>query len=382
MAEDRYVFETEWYDPQAELQRKYLLTFYLKDNTIEMYDVKNHRMFLKRTCYPSVELSDLFIGARVTIFSRQLKLVQYGDVFTRKCLETRRSRTLALVKPDGYQKMGRILQAAIDAGLIVSRVKMVRLAPQDTADFCGAIPTYAQDSGVFDRAVQFMSSDVVVAIELVGQDAVATWKRIIGPDDPAQAKAQSPQSLHASCGGEDVVQNAVHGSDSNEMARLELEFFFDRKWQPTALVNHCSCAVIRPHAMRQAGHIIDDILKAGFEVSAMELFQLNKQMAQEFLEVYKTALPEYSSLVEQMCSGPCLAMEIRQENAVQTFRDLVGPHDPDIARALRPNTLRAKYGIDRVKNAVHCTDLPEDGALEVEFFFSILQQQQQQQQGS
>jgi len=45
--------------------------------------------------------------------------------------------------------------------------------------------------------------------------------------------------------------------------------------------------------------------------------------------------------------------------------------DPEIAKNLRPNTIRAKYGKDRVENAIHCTDLPEDGILESEYFFSI-----------
>lgn len=46
--------------------------------------------------------------------------------------------------------------------------------------------------------------------------------------------------------------------------------------------------------------------------------------------------------------------------------------DPEIAKNLRPNTIRARFGIDRVRNAIHCTDLPEDGALEIEYFFSIM----------
>jgi len=46
--EDRFVFESEWFDAQADLIRKYLLTFYPVDGTIEMYDLKNRRMFLKR----------------------------------------------------------------------------------------------------------------------------------------------------------------------------------------------------------------------------------------------------------------------------------------------------------------------------------------------
>lgn len=50
---------------------------------------------------------------------------------------------------------------------------------------------------------------------------------------------------------------------------------------------------------------------------------------------------------------------------MSSLRGLCGPHDPEIAKTIRPNTIRAKFGIDRVKNAVHCTDLPEDGVLEV-----------------
>lgn len=47
-------------------------------------------------------------------------------------------------------------------------------------------------------------------------------------------------------------------------------------------------------------------------------------------------------------------------------------HFQEIARLLRPNTLRAKYGIDRIRNAVHCTDLPGDGIIEVKYVIPIL----------
>mgnify|MGYP000179682499 FL=1 len=50
--EDRFVFVTEWYDAQAALRREFLLEFYLSDQTIDLYDTKNKRMFLKRTKYP------------------------------------------------------------------------------------------------------------------------------------------------------------------------------------------------------------------------------------------------------------------------------------------------------------------------------------------
>ena len=79
-------------------------------------------------------------------------------------------------------------------------------------------------------------------------------------------------------------------------------------------------------------------------------------------------------MVNELSSGPCIAMEIRKdvEEVVPEFRKLVGPADPSIAKVLRPNTLRAKFGIDKVKNGIHCTDLPEDGVLEAEYFFRLL----------
>jgi nucleoside-diphosphate kinase len=58
---------------------------------------------------------------------------------------------------------------------------------------------------------------------------------------------------------------------------------------------------------------------------------------------------------------------------VETFRQLCGPADPEVAAALRPGSLRARFGADKSRNAVHCTDLEEDGALEANYFFQILQ---------
>ena len=141
------------------------------------------------------------------------------------------------------------------------------------------------------------------------------------------------------------------------------------------MFNNCSCCIIKPHAVASgdAGKIIDIILEEGFEISAMEMFTLDKPTAEEFFEIYKGVLPEFVAIIEHMITGPCIVMEIRQENAVRSFRELAGPMDPEIAKNLRPRTIRAKFGISRVQNAIHCTDLTEDGTLESEYFFSIMQ---------
>lgn len=79
----------------------------------------------------------------------------------------------------------------------------------------------------------------------------------------------------------------------------------------------------------------------------------------------------------QLSSGPCIAMEILgksdNSNAYLELRSLCGPMDPEIAQQIRPQTLRAKFGTNKILNAVHCTDLEEDTQLEVEYFFRIIE---------
>ena len=80
----------------------------------------------------------------------------------------------------------------------------------------------------------------------------------------------------------------------------------------------------------------------------MELFTLDKPTAEEFFELYKGVFAEFIPLTEHMTLGPCIVLEVRQENVVQSFRNLCGPHDPEIAKCLRPNTIRGRFGLDRV----------------------------------
>lgn len=77
-----------------------------------------------------------------------------------------------------------------------------------------------------------------------------------------------------------------------------------------------------------AGKVISSILEAGFEISMLEMFNMEKANAEEFYEVYKGVVQEYGSMVAELTSGPCLAMEIRAQNAPQAFREMVGPSDP------------------------------------------------------
>ena len=113
-------------------------------------------------------------------------------------------------------------------------------------------------------------------------------------------------------------------------------------------------------------------------VTAMESFHLDRASAIDFLEVYDGVLPHYRDAVDHLVSGLCVAIRLEGKNThnvVSDFRANAGPWDVDMAKKLRPHTIRAKFGIDRICNAVHCTDLPEDGSSECDFFFNILTNQ-------
>ena len=77
-----------------------------------------------------------------------------------------------------------------------------------------------------------------------------------------------------------------------------------------------------------AGKIISAIMDAGFEVSGLQMFNMEKANAEEFYEVYKGVVQEYNSMVLELTSGPCIALEVRAQNAPVAFREMTGPADP------------------------------------------------------
>lgn len=82
ITDPRYVFDVEWYDPQADIIRFYRLTYFPAESAIEMWDNKMNRTFLKKVEVSGISLDDLYVGATVTIFSRVLKITGYSNIAT------------------------------------------------------------------------------------------------------------------------------------------------------------------------------------------------------------------------------------------------------------------------------------------------------------
>merc|ERR1719482_628322 len=133
-------------------------------------------MFLKRSKQDHIKAEDLYLGAIINVFSRQVKIAEYADVFTRNELEGNKSRTLALVKPDAYQHLGKIIAEVYKMNFIISQMRMVKMTKADAEEFFAA----EKDQPYFADLVAHMTSDVVTAMEVVGDSAIQAFQARIG----------------------------------------------------------------------------------------------------------------------------------------------------------------------------------------------------------
>ncbi|CAG9838396.1 unnamed protein product [Diabrotica balteata] len=374
---DKLVFLGEWYDYDSSYQKKFIISYYPYDNTIEIYDKEAKKMYLKRTKLDDLRMEDMFVGNTVRIYSRQIKITGYADCRTQKYVGKLREKTLVVLKPTVIDKLGIVINIIQENQFHISKLKMCHLSRKEALDF------YERMKG--DTVLPFILENVVsgpiVAMELIGENAVQRLQTLMGPVDPVEARKTAPQSLRAVHGHDSRATNGFHGAYTVEEGMLESDFFFstnDVTPSATVKLENSTCCVIKPHAIQEGklGHIISTISNSHFKITGAQMLYLTSANADEFLEVYKGVVSDYHALLLSFLDGPCVVLEIsgknNEMNVHDEFRKFAGPADTDIAKQIRPNSLRAQFGCDKYKNAVHCTDLPEDTVLELEYLFKVL----------
>ena len=130
------------------------------------------------------------------------------------------NRTFTMIKPDAVKagNIGNILQMINAAGFRIVGMKYLQISKQQAEKFYevhAARPFYGE-------LTEFMSSGPIVAAILEKENAVADFRKLIGATNPAQAEEGTIRKKYAASVGE----NAVHGSDSDENAQIEGNFFF------------------------------------------------------------------------------------------------------------------------------------------------------------
>jgi nucleoside-diphosphate kinase len=130
------------------------------------------------------------------------------------------SQTLAIIKPDAVSagNAGNILALLEASGFTVKALRMTSL----NAEQAGAFYAVHEGRPFYDELVEFMMSGPVMPMVLESENAVPKLREVIGATDPAEAADGTVRKLYAESKG----RNAIHASDSDENAAIEIDFFF------------------------------------------------------------------------------------------------------------------------------------------------------------
>ena len=130
-------------------------------------------------------------------------------------------RTLSIIKPDGVSKnlIGEVIKRIEGLGLTVMALKMIHMTKQQAKGF------YAVHNGkpFFESVTDFMSSGPCVVMVLEGEDAIIRYRNLMGATNFEEAEEGTIRREFAT----DIEKNVVHGSDSQETADFEIQYFFN-----------------------------------------------------------------------------------------------------------------------------------------------------------
>lgn len=264
-------------------------------------------------------LSNSFFLCR---YNRMMTIKKYANIATERYMQARERRYLVILKSDYMNEIGNVLTLAKDNKLQLGHVKMS------------------------------VTGDVL--IEFIGFDGGANKFIDSAPT----------YTCVSECGPEEILETLDDAASVN-------------------ISKECSLCLIKPHIMKDGleGEVLKYITDNGFNIGALQTIYFSPSMSEELFSVYRNIYRPYCSMLEHMSSGPCLAvMIIKGPSAladtsgflVDEFREFCGPLNPGIAKTLRPKSVRGMYGSSLVLNAVHCTDLPEDGDMECKFMFETM----------
>lgn len=130
------------------------------------------------------------------------------------------NKTYAMIKPDAISNghMGKILDRTINAGFKILGAKLIRMTKAQAEGF------YAihKERPFFEELTTFMSSGQTMVLALEKDNAVSAWRATIGATNPEEAEDGTIRKEFATS----LSENAVHGADSDENAKIEIGFFF------------------------------------------------------------------------------------------------------------------------------------------------------------
>lgn len=236
---------------------------------VEQIERYSKRIFLKRIRIPTVTLDALVPGSSITVYSRQLAVVDAANEYTKQMLKKRATKALVVVRPSGYAHMGKVVQAIEASGLVLLTLVMAQLERSHATALAQQCLSAGGDT-------TDLLQDVSLLIE-VKQPTPNTLEDALARLDAGRLRAFV---LVAEVGLAEAL-----GTSQAAAAALPT----------TAVLDNCSLCLVRPRMLREGcvGAILDAILSAGFEISALKTLHLQMHDADEFFRVYKGVVRQY-----------------------------------------------------------------------------------------
>ncbi|XP_025957939.1 thioredoxin domain-containing protein 3 [Dromaius novaehollandiae] len=266
-------------------------------------------------------------------------------------------RTLALIRPLLLkERRHSIMQRIMDDGFKIAMQKEIVLSEEQARQFYKE----HENEDYFPVLLEQMTSGPTLALALTRENAIERWRELLGPKTIEEAKKKSPASLRAEYAVDSIPLDQLHGSSSPDDAQKELQFFFPQEH---------TLALIKPAAVKEhKDDIMQKVKDAGFTISKIKEAALTREMATQFYKDHE-GKPFFEPLVTCMTAGPSVVMILTKENAVEEWRQLMGPADPEIAKMTSPESIRAQFAQDILSNAVHGSSNKEHALKSIECVF-------------
>ncbi|XP_069444991.1 thioredoxin domain-containing protein 3 [Ovis canadensis] len=250
-------------------------------------------------------------------------------------------KILALLRPALFnERTEDVLNKIQDEGFKILLQRQIVLSEEEAKTLCKEY----ENKDYFGNVIESMTSGPSLALVLVRENGLAYWKQLIGPSSVEEAKEYIPESLCAQFAIEGLPINQLYGSDSLEAAEREIQYFFPPQH---------TVALIKPHVTQEQREDIMKVIKdTGFDITQMKEILLTEEEAEKiYFKIKRKAF--YKDVLGVLAEGTSLVMILTKWNAVSDWRRLMGPTDPEEARLLSPDSIRAQFGENILKNAVH-----------------------------
>ena len=132
-----------------------------------------------------------------------------------------KERTLSIIKPDGVSRnlIGAVVKRLEEEGLNIMAMKMIRMTKEQAKGFYKV----HEGKAFYESVTDFMSSGPCVVMALEGEDVIKRYRKLMGATNYKEAEEGTIRREFAT----DIEKNVVHGSDSEENARFEINYFFN-----------------------------------------------------------------------------------------------------------------------------------------------------------